>query len=63
MGMGGFGPMGMMHGMGMGFGRRFISRDEIIARLEEYYKQLLAEARGVEERIAELRQKGESAKA
>ena len=47
--MGGFGM-----GMGMGF-RRFISRDEIISRLEEYLKNLQAEAKGVEERIAELK--------
>ncbi len=64
MGIGGSRHMGMMPGMGMrmgmGFGRRFISRDEIIARLEEYQKQLQAEAKGVEERIAELKRKGES---
>ena len=47
--MGGFGM-----GMGMGF-RRFISRDEIISGLEEYLKSLQAEAKAVEERIAELR--------
>ncbi len=47
--MGGFGM-----GMGMGF-RRFISRDEIISRLEEYLKNLQAEAKGVEERLAELK--------
>ena len=66
--MGGFGHQGVMGrgmgmGMGMGFGRRFISRDEIISRLEEYLKQLQAEAKGVEERIAELRRKGESQQA
>jgi len=46
--------MGMGMGKGMGF-RRFISRDEKIPRLEEYLKQLQAEAKGVEERIAELK--------
>jgi hypothetical protein len=39
----------------MGFHRRFVSRDEIISKLEEYLKQLQAEAKGVEERIAELK--------
>ena len=65
--MGGFGHGGMMGRgmgmgmrMGMGLGRRFISRDEIIGRLEEYQKQLQAEAKGVEEHIAELKRKGES---
>ena len=55
MGMGGTGHMGMM---GMGFGRRFISREEIISKLEEYLKQLQAEAKGVEERVAELKKEG-----
>ncbi len=45
---------------GIGFRRRFIPREEIIARLEEYLKQLHAEAKGVEERIAELKAKSES---
>jgi hypothetical protein len=35
--------------------RRFISKEEVIAGLEEYLKQLQAEAKGVEERIAELK--------
>ena len=68
--MGGFGHGGMMGrgmgmgmGMGMGFGRRFINRDEIIGRLEEYLKELQGEAKGVEERIAELKRKGESQQA
>ncbi len=39
--------------------RRFLTREEVIAQLEEYLKNLQAEARGVEERIAELR-KGEA---
>jgi len=61
--MGMHGGMEMGGGMAMGFGRRFISRDEIIARLEEYQKQLQAEAKGVEERIAELKKQGESSPA
>jgi hypothetical protein len=32
-----------------------MSKEEVIAGLEEYLKQLQAEAKGVEERIAELR--------
>ena len=47
------------HG-GMRFHRHFISREEIITRLEEYLKQLQAEAKGVEERIAEMKKKGKS---
>ena len=47
--MGGFGM-----GTGMGF-RRFISRDEIISHFEEYLKQLQAEVKGVEERLAEMK--------
>ncbi|MBA7635341.1 hypothetical protein ES703_42942 [subsurface metagenome] len=35
--------------------RRFISKEEVITQLEEYLKQLKAEAAGVEERIAELK--------
>ena len=46
------------HQGGMGFHRRFISQEEIVARLEDYLKQLQAEAKGVEERIAELKKKG-----
>ena len=42
------------HGV-MGFHRHFTSREEIAARLEEYLKQLQAEAKGVEERLAELK--------
>jgi hypothetical protein len=42
------------HGGGFG-SRRFISKEEIITRLEEYLKQLRAEAVGVEERIAEIK--------
>jgi len=48
---------GMHHGPGFGlFGhRRFISKEEVITHLEEYLKQLKAEAAGVEEHIAELK--------
>jgi hypothetical protein len=46
------------HHGGMGFHRRFVSREEIIIRLEEYLKQLQAEAKGVEEHIAELKKEG-----
>jgi len=35
--------------------RRFPTREEIVASMEEYLKQLHAEAKGVEERLAELR--------
>ena len=42
----------------MGFRRRYISREEIIARLEEYQKQLQAEAKGVQERITEMKKEG-----
>lgn len=44
-------------GMGMGHfsGRRFFTREERIARLEEYLKELQAEAKAVEERIAEMK--------
>ena len=35
--------------------RRFISKEEVIAKLEEYLNQIQAEAKGVEERLAELK--------
>jgi len=39
-----------------GYGhRRFPTRNELISELEEYLKQLKAEMKGVEERIAELK--------
>ena len=62
MGMGGFrmGMMGMHGGMGIGFGfRHFVSRDEVISQLEEYLRQLQSEAKAVEERIAEIKKRGE----
>lgn len=48
------------HHDGMNFQRHFISREEIAARLEEYLKKLQAEAKGVEERIAELKKESKS---
>ena len=35
--------------------RRFPTRQEVLAELEEYLKQLQAEVKGVEEQIAEYR--------
>lgn len=40
---------------GRGFGRRFRSRDERVAELEAYLKDLEAEAQGVREALDELR--------
>ena len=37
---------------------RFPTKEEIITQLEEYLKQLQAEAKGVEERIAEFGKTG-----
>jgi len=37
---------------------RFPSREERIARLEEYLKQIQAEAKAVEERLAEMKAAG-----
>jgi hypothetical protein len=37
--------------------RRFLTHDEMIANLEEYRKDLQLEVKGVEERIAELKNK------
>jgi hypothetical protein len=51
-GMGGPGAGG---GPGMHFRRRFATREERIARLEAYLKELQAEAKAVEERLAELK--------
>jgi hypothetical protein len=39
----------------LGFRRRFRTREEQIGELEEYLRELQAEAKAVEERIAELR--------
>ena len=46
---------GRHHGHGKFMQRRFISKEEIIAKLQEYLKQLQAEVKGVEERIDELK--------
>lgn len=56
-GMGGFDP-GVGFGPGMRFSRRFPTREERIARLEEYLRELQAEAKAVEEHIAELKMTG-----
>lgn len=45
----------VMCGYGYGYGRRFLTREEKIKRLEEYKKYLENEAAGVAERIEELR--------
>lgn len=45
--------MGDCHGMH--FRRRFLTREERIARLEEYLKVLQAEVKAVEEAIAEMK--------
>lgn len=47
------------HGTGccdpsIGFHRRFVSREEKVAQLEAYLADLRAEAKAVEERLAEL---------
>ena len=46
---------GCCHG---GFHRHLRTREERIARLEEYLKELQAEAKAVEERVAELKAAG-----
>ena len=38
--------------------RRFPTREEMVAQMEDYLKQLQAESKGVEERIAEFRKGG-----
>jgi len=39
----------------MGLHRRFVSREERIAALEQYLKDLEGEAQGVRERLAQLK--------
>jgi hypothetical protein len=51
----GGGEVRVMCGYGYGYGRRFLTREEKIKRLEEYKKYLESEAAGVAERIEELR--------
>ena len=46
---------GGQHGHGKFMRRHFISKEEIITQLQEYLKQLQAEAKGTEERINELK--------
>ena len=46
---------GMHHGHSGMLKRHFKSKEEIIAKLEDYIKQLQSEARGAEEHIAELK--------
>ena len=45
-------------GEGHGFHRRFATREERIAGLQEYLEDLRAEAQAVEEHIAELKAAG-----
>jgi hypothetical protein len=45
----------MTWGPGFRFGRRFPTREERIAWLEEYLKELRAEAKAVEEHLAEMK--------
>jgi uncharacterized low-complexity protein len=45
-------------GPGFPFGPRFSSREERIAQLEEYLKDLQAQAKAVEGRLAELKAAG-----
>jgi hypothetical protein len=45
-------------GPGLPFGRRFLPREERVAYLEEYLKELQAEAKAVEEHLAELQATG-----
>ena len=42
-------------GCGRGFGRRYLTKEEKIAGLEEYLESLQKEAQAVKERIAELK--------
>ncbi|MBI4216946.1 MAG: hypothetical protein HY687_06115 [Chloroflexi bacterium] len=44
---------------GRGFRRRFFTREERLARLEEYLEGLRAEAKAVEERIAAIKAAGQ----
>jgi hypothetical protein len=64
--MGMMGRMGMMGGPGMvGVApwRRFISRAEIIARLEEYLKQIQLEEKAVQERTEAIKKYGQQPQA
>jgi hypothetical protein len=48
----------MCHGPHPGWHRHFFTREERIARLEEYLETLRTEAKAVEEAIAELKAAG-----
>ena len=48
------GSCGCGCGCGGGFGRRFLTKEEKIAGLQEYLENLQKEAQAVEERITEL---------
>jgi hypothetical protein len=48
------GSCGCGCGCGGGFGRRFLTKEEKIAGLQEYLESLQKEAQAVKERIAEL---------
>jgi hypothetical protein len=52
------GGEGKAWGPGSPFRRHFPTREEQIAWLEDYLKELQAEAKGVEERIAEMKANG-----
>lgn len=54
----GCGREGQAGGPGSAFRRHFFTREEQVAGLEEYLKELQAEAKGVEERIAALKANG-----
>lgn len=60
------GRMGMMGGFGMaGMApwRHFVSREEIIGKLDEYLKQLQMEEKAVSERIEAIKKRGEQPQA
>jgi hypothetical protein len=44
-------------GYGGGFGRRFLTKEEKIAELQEYLESLQKEAQAVQEHIAKLQEK------
>lgn len=44
-------------GCGGGFGRHFLTKEERVARLQEYLESLQKEAQAVEEHIATLKEK------
>ncbi len=44
-------------GCGGGFGRRFLTKEEKIAELQEYLENLQKEAQAVQEHIAKLQEK------